>query len=334
MLTIKEINEISFGKAGFSGYKPEDVDKFIDEVASSFQELTAQRDEAEQKTAQLTARLSELESQNSDMQKKLAVLAQKVESYRNEEDGIKDAILSAQRLAKDSVQEARDKAEVILADARDEAKGLLENAKLEASKLAKEYMAQADDKREELEEIKRQVTAFRSSLLEMYKKHLEDINRIPAFRVKESAPPVEEKPEEKEPEKPEDPHESGGSAEEAQTEEAYEEEEPAEDYEEEAGEYEEEPEEEEYEEEEYEEEEPYVEEPTRTLHDKVNFSAQGPISPKPLEDLPEEDDLTDVGIDVRTYSNIPESLRREKSSHFSNLEFGEGVDLGGKKRKK
>ena len=36
MLTVKEINEVSFGKAGFSGYKPEDVDNFIDEVVESF----------------------------------------------------------------------------------------------------------------------------------------------------------------------------------------------------------------------------------------------------------------------------------------------------------
>ena len=49
MLTVKEINEVSFGKAGFSGYKPEDVDNFIDEVVDSFQELIAERDEAAKK---------------------------------------------------------------------------------------------------------------------------------------------------------------------------------------------------------------------------------------------------------------------------------------------
>ena len=30
MLTVKEINEVSFGKAGFSGYKPEDVATLLD----------------------------------------------------------------------------------------------------------------------------------------------------------------------------------------------------------------------------------------------------------------------------------------------------------------
>ena len=44
MLTVKEINEVSFGKAGFSGYKPEDVDNFIDEVVESFTQLHTERD--------------------------------------------------------------------------------------------------------------------------------------------------------------------------------------------------------------------------------------------------------------------------------------------------
>ena len=50
MLTVKEINEVSFGKAGFSGYKPEDVDNFIDRVAAAFQELLAERDTAVKQT--------------------------------------------------------------------------------------------------------------------------------------------------------------------------------------------------------------------------------------------------------------------------------------------
>ena len=41
-----------------------------------------------------------------------------------------------------------------------------------------------------------------------------------------------------------------------------------------------------------------------------------------------------MGIDLNAYSDIPESLKREKSSHFSNLEFGDNVDLEGLSRKK
>ena len=102
MLTVKEINEVSFGKASFSGYKAEDVDNFIDEVVESFTQLQAERDDALQQNAQLSDQLNEvngqineLKAKNAELQKKLGILAQKIESYREEEDGIKEAILSA-----------------------------------------------------------------------------------------------------------------------------------------------------------------------------------------------------------------------------------------------
>ena len=206
MLTVKEINEVSFGKAGFSGYKPEDVDNFIDEVVESFTQLQAERDDALQQCAQqnqqmeeLNRQVAELKVKNSELQKKLGILAQKIESYREEEDGIKEAILSAQRMGKEALQDAKGKAAVMMADAEENAKKILENARDDAARAAREYANQVEQKRSELEEMKRQVSAFRVSLLEMYKKHLESINHIPSFRVKEpvqkaEAPAYEEQP--------------------------------------------------------------------------------------------------------------------------------------------
>lgn len=196
MLTVKEINEVSFGKAGFSGYKPEDVDNFIDQVAASFQELLSQRDAAVKQAAEQAALNSELTAKNSDAQKKLAILAQKVELYRQDEEDIKEAILNAQRMSKDMMQEAQNKADAILSDAKakseaklleadEEARRITTNAEADAAKAAKEYAQQVEAKKSELEEVKRQVTAFRSSLIEMYKKHLECIDHIPVFRTKE-----------------------------------------------------------------------------------------------------------------------------------------------------
>lgn len=343
MLTVKQINEVSFGKAGFSGYKPEDVDNFIDEVAASFQQLEAERDEALKQAKDLAGKNSELAAKNAEIQEKLAILAQKIESYREEEDGIKDALVSAQKLARDSVQDAKDKAELILQDAKDNARRMMDDAKIEATKAAREYMAQADEKKEELEEIKRQVTAFRSSLLEMYKKHLEDINHIPVFRQKEKpeetddkstpepAPAVQEEPEparmpepapkpvaqpapREEPEREEppkpaaEPVEAPAPVKRPPQHSQQRRPQPA--------------------------PRPAAREEERqpTLHDRIDYTKQA--QPEERDGLPEEEDLSGVGIDVKAYSDIPESLRREKSNHFSNLEFGEDVDLGNKKRKK
>ncbi len=311
MLTVKEINEVSFGKAGFSGYKPEDVDNFIDDVVSSFQQLEAERDDALKRAQELAAQNAELSAKNAEAQEKLAILAKKVESYREDEDDIKDALLSAQRMAKTSVQEAKDKAEVILQDAKLSAQQLMDNAKTEAARAAGEYQSQADAKKEELEEIKRQVSAFRSSLLEMYKKHLEQINHIPNFRQKEHAEPEEAaRPEQEEApapivERPQEPAPAPSPA-------------PVPTPVEEAPQPQPQP-----------QPQPKREQKP-TLHDRVDFSSEQRGHDDGLADV----DLSDVGIDLKSYSSIPESLRREKDNHFSNLEFGDDVDLDQKKRRK
>lgn len=337
MLTVKEINEVSFGKAGFSGYKPEDVDNFIDEVVESFTQLQTERDNAVQQSTQITQQVEELRTQvnelkakNMELQKKLGILAQKIESYREEEDGIKEAILSAQKLAKESIQEAKGKAAVMLADAEDNAKNILATARDDAARAAREYAIQVDQKRTELEEMKRQVSTFRVSLLEMYKKHLECINHIPSFRLKDPAPapvaPVAPQPQpqpstrtapepdpEPEPEpQPEpvqevipepqpEPQPKPVEAKKQPVRQAPPQEEP-------------------------------VATGNATLHDKVDYSREQ-LRREPAG-YPEDDDLTQVGIDLKAYADIPESLQKEKASNFSNLEFGDNVDLGNKKRRR
>ena len=310
MLTVKEINEVSFGKAGFSGYKPEDVDNFIDEVVESFTQLLAERDDALQQEAQLdqqvkelTNQVAQLKAKNAELQKKLGILAQKIESYREEEDGIKEAILSAQKIGKDAIQEAKDKAAVMLADAEENAKALLANARDDAAKAAREYAIQVEQKRNELEEMKRQVSAFRVSLLEMYKKHLESINHIPSFRFKDTQPAVS-RPEpqpapqpEPEPEPVPQPVVEQPKMEPAP------------------------------------QETPELPQEEPTLQDKVDYSREQ-LRQEPHSYHPDDNDLSQVGIDLEAYSDIPESLQREKASHFSNLEFGDDVDLGRKKRRK
>lgn len=332
MLTVKEINEVSFGKAGFSGYKPEDVDNFIDEVVESFTQLQAERDDALQQSTQLNQQMEELNRQvaelkakNNELQKKLGILAQKIESYREEEDGIKEAILSAQRMGKEALQDARGKAAVMLADAEENAKKILENARDDAAKAAREYANQVEQKRNELEEMKRQVSAFRVSLLEMYKKHLESINHIPSFRVKEpvqkaEAPAYEEKSAPADPEPVREPVREVEPQPELEPQPVPQQ---------------------------REEPQPVVQpkpQPVRqpaprktqeaapSLHDKVDLSREQLEEDRGYH--PDDDDLSQVGIDLKAYSDIPESLQKEKASHFSNLEFGDNVDLGNKRRKR
>ena len=305
MLTINEINEISFGKAGFSGYKPQDVDDFIDEVIETVQHLLNEK-EAD------AGKIAELQSKLASNQQKLTILAEKVESYRNDESGISDAILSAQKISRDTIRQAKDKAEIILEDATVSAGKIMDSAKAESSMLAEKYASKVEEKKKELEEMKKQVSAFKVSLLEMYKKHLDAVNHIPSFRQKKTDDDV----------LPSSSTQRVCEAEKVMKSEVVEKAEKAKAVE-------------------CKSKHECTKKQT-TLEDKIDYSEQQ------LKEVSEDtsdnisfntneiadtytDDLKDVGIDLNAYADIPESLKEQKRSRFSNLEFGDGVDVSSRR---
>lgn len=99
MLSLNDIKNISFRRANFGGYKPEDVDNFIDEVESSY---------------------SKLLSEKSKLLKEVEELKKEVNKYHEEEGSIRSAILAAQKLADASIKEAKEKVQHIINQAKSE----------------------------------------------------------------------------------------------------------------------------------------------------------------------------------------------------------------------
>ena len=179
-LTLEDIANISFPRANFGGYRAEDVDAFIDDVQVSYDNVL---------------------KESAELKRKLAILAQKVDEYRNEEDSIRNTLLSAQKLADASVREAKHKAEVIVADATEKAERIILGAQKEA-----------DSQKGELGRLKEEVAAFRTKLLTVYKEHLQIIQQLPVEEetVKEKEAQAAEPAEEPEASQPEAPQETAG----------------------------------------------------------------------------------------------------------------------------
>ena len=179
-LTLEDIANISFPRANFGGYRAEDVDAFIDDVQVSYDNVL---------------------KESAELKRKLAILAQKVEEYRNEEDSIRNTLLSAQKLADASVREAKHKAEVIVADATEKAERIILGAQKEA-----------DSQKGELGRLKEEVAAFRTKLLTVYKEHLQIIQQLPVEEetVKEKEAQAAEPAEEPEASQPEAPQKTAG----------------------------------------------------------------------------------------------------------------------------
>ena len=92
MISSEDVRRVTFEKA-FQGYRRDDVDDYLKQVAQSMDELAAQ---------------------NDDLQKKLVVLAQRIDQYRAEEDTLRTTMINAQRLGENVIREDKQKAAEII----------------------------------------------------------------------------------------------------------------------------------------------------------------------------------------------------------------------------
>lgn len=145
MLTIEEIKDISFRRG--RGYRGEDVDAFIDEVIVSFEQLKKEK---------------------SDLIRKMDILATRVEQYRADEETVRNALLSSQRVADASIKEANAKAAQIVSDAEAKAQSMLKEANEITAKQKEVYL-----------KLKSDSVALREELTELYNSHLKSIKDLP-----------------------------------------------------------------------------------------------------------------------------------------------------------
>ena len=158
MLSVKDINNKRFEQAR-PGYKPEEVDDFLREIA---------------------LQISQYQKDKEETEKKIAVLVESVREYKKDEDALKDALIGAQKQGRAVVAEAQEQAEKILADARAKADEIIGSTKVQ---LEKEKRC--------LVKMQQEVSDFKANLLNMYKQHLEQITSIPDYDDDEEEPAEE-----------------------------------------------------------------------------------------------------------------------------------------------
>lgn len=139
MITAKEIREVKFNRS-MGGYKTNEVDAFLDRCADAVEELI---------------------KLNNENERKMQVLAETVMDYRNQEDSIRSALISAQRMSESVISEARKQAEDIREAARADAEAMHEQA-----------IADTAAEQEELRRIRQEVADFKAKLLATYREHL------------------------------------------------------------------------------------------------------------------------------------------------------------------
>lgn len=172
-MTSQDIRNVTFDQAR-RGYNAEDVDDFLQKVADSMDALYVDREQAiaslrTQMANEADAEAAKLRGEKEDLEKKLYILAQKVEEYRGQEDTLKTALINAQRMGETVVHEAKQKADSIMRDANGHAELLRQQAEQEIEK-----------EQSTLERLKNEVNRFRSTILSLYKQHIESLSALDA----------------------------------------------------------------------------------------------------------------------------------------------------------
>lgn len=147
MLTIDEIREISFRRAGKNGYNAADVDEFIDDVTATVEQLMAEK---------------------NDCLRKMEVLAGKIEQYREDEETVRNALITSQKLNDATLKEAQNKADYIIRSAEKKRRTILTEAEMATER-----------EKDKFEAVHAEVAALRREILELYKKHIALVQELP-----------------------------------------------------------------------------------------------------------------------------------------------------------
>lgn len=148
MLTIDDIKNVGFRRAKFGGYKPEDVDAFIDDVQISFEKMTRE-------IRQLNETVRSLNAQ--------------VRKFKEEGKAIESVISGAQKVAEKSLDDAKTHADSVISEAKKQSEDIISDAKKEV-----------EINKEISERLKAESAKLRQKLDDIYKRHLQIIDEIPA----------------------------------------------------------------------------------------------------------------------------------------------------------
>ena len=151
MMTPQDIREKTFEKAVFGGYDMASVDECLEEICQDF---------------------AALQKENNTLKAKLKVLATKIEEYRESEDAMRMALLSAQKMGAQ-----------IEADAKVKADRMIAEAEAYAQKIVGSVQAEKANEEARLLEAKKVSAQFFENIRLLTQKQMEFLDHVADMKV-------------------------------------------------------------------------------------------------------------------------------------------------------
>lgn len=182
MLKPEQIRAHQFVVGGKGTYKAQEVDDYLAEVLQSYEQMFRE---------------------NGELVRKISLLAERVEAYRNDEDNIRVALLTAQRMADQIQKDANEKAKQQLDEvnaiaeqtkraaqeqanktvsiANDQANATINDAQKRARDLLNDAQMEVQGQSNALAQLKNEHMQIKEQLTALYTQQLQKINEMPVF---------------------------------------------------------------------------------------------------------------------------------------------------------
>lgn len=179
MFTPDDLVNYKFQTTGRNSYNASDVDDFMDQITEDYDQLF---------------------KENKELVKRIGLLADKLQEYKNSEDSINTAIITAEKMKEQIISEANETAERTIKEAHDKVDGAYDEAREKAKVITEEAEAQAkimeekaqkeydlkigsivDDIRgyeTKLEALKREATDLKQTILDLCDSLKDNVNSI------------------------------------------------------------------------------------------------------------------------------------------------------------
>lgn len=147
MLSSKDVRSAAFDKAVFGGYDVPQVDALLEEIAGDYDAMRRE---------------------NEELRGKMKVLIEKIEEYRRVENGIRQALVTAQGTAKKTLEKARTESERILSEAKQKAENMVAEAGRHREQIIRQYQAQTVQEHARMALAKRECAEFIETMTRLF----------------------------------------------------------------------------------------------------------------------------------------------------------------------
>ena len=194
MITVKDIREKDFSLQK-RGYSEDEVDDFLDAIADQLsnilrenrdyqqraEQAERQRDEAYQKLEELETAPDAVRPETEKPAKpaptpvqdeKPACVVDDATYIENLKTALREALISAQRIADDTVAEAQKKAQTMVDEADRYSSEVRQNAVSEAEKVKENLESETEQVKRQLENLKSEMQGHKAKFVEMIKTQL------------------------------------------------------------------------------------------------------------------------------------------------------------------